>query len=288
VTQSAPPIPASPPARPPFLDAFARILLELRMCVGDRMKAAPALMPLALALLIDGRLHRLSRRFFALAEKALAGTLRPPRARLPRMGNARMGNARMGEAEAGDAAPAASARPRPLDALPRVAGWMLRLCPPIWRTWVPGPMVIGCRFKLDQLVESDAAFRALIASDARFGRVLRPLMHMISPDPLPDWLALPPRPDQARGARAAPGRPRRRRARAAGSAAHPVVQNAPPPTLPPPNPPPADPPPAAPLPNPPLPYALVPDWTPTELTRSPRPARNRYVTGPPMVFRSLW
>jgi hypothetical protein len=287
VTQIAAPATPSPPPRPLFLDAFARILLELRMCVGDRMKAAPALMPLALALLIDGRLQRLQRRFFALAQKALTGTLRAVRVRKP-------GTGRTADPDVAHPPPAAAAaKPLESKSMPRGPGWLLRLCPPIWTTWVQGPLVVGCRLQLERLLDEDAAFRALVTSDRRFARMLRPLMHMMSPDPLPAWLQLPARPRKARRARGRRARERRARERraapetsptqrrqAVGQQRRPVARDAGSA---------APPPPPDPPPTPARPYALVPDWTPTELTRAPRRTwAKRDDPGPPLIFRELW
>jgi hypothetical protein len=299
VTQAAAPATPPPPARPPFLDAFSRILLDLRICVGERMKAAPALMPLALALLLDGRLQRLRNRFVALAERALAGTLRPPRVR-PTRGGPMAGDA------AGDPAGDAPARPGPERlgparlgperlgperlgpemSLSRAAGLLLVLCPRDLRFGPPRPLVSDCRFRLARLIEEDAAFRTLITSDRRFGRLLRPLFHLITAEPLPAWLQLPPRerkprpprdrgagPGVGRGERATPSRRRNTGRRSLQD------RDGGPATTPPP---------VEPAPAQALPYAQIPDWTPTELTREPRPARNRYLTRPPLIFRSLW
>jgi hypothetical protein len=280
VTHTAP---VNPPlARPPFLDAFARILLDTCMCVGERMKAAPALMPLAMAVLIQARLQRLCRSFVALAEKALAGTLRPPRVRKAR-------SAKVVDAAAGDV----PKKPGGTGVLPSAPGWLLRLCPQVMNVAVQRNSVCWCRCLIERLIEENEALRTLIASDPRFARVLRPLLGMMSTDPLPAWLRLPPRPRTLRKQRDPAGR--RDRSGRAGHARSPMGQSpgvrrthadverswveravGPPP------------PPAAPPPAPVLPYAQIPDWTPTELTRSRPTWGRRQVTGPPLVFRSLW
>ena len=55
---------------------------------------------------------------------------------------------------------------------------------------------------LEQMLTTDAEMMALVASDPRFGRILRPLFHMIGRAPPPCVPALPPRPPRVRKPRA--------------------------------------------------------------------------------------
>jgi hypothetical protein len=143
---------------PSATEVFAHILFRLRGAVFDRVRKG---LPNPLAVLIDARLQRIRARFAALAAKFLAGTLTPPRAR-----------------PAGACARAACP-PRAPDPLPRRFGWLLALVPNGYAlSWPPYNAVVAHHQLHDLLRDSDE-MRAMIAADARFGRVLRPLLHML-------------------------------------------------------------------------------------------------------------
>ena len=136
----------------------------------------------ALVALIEGRLRRLQTRFNRLAAALAAGT--PRRALASRAGVA--------------------GRPRPafmgpVLRLPPDPGWLIRLSP-----WT----AIRFAADLEHLLTTDGPTMALVASDARFGRILRPLFHMIGRDPPACVPALPPPAPRARKPRAARARRR--------------------------------------------------------------------------------
>ena len=123
-------------------------------------------LPHPLDVLFCNRVRRLGQRFVAMAEKARAGTLKPPR---PRSATPRK--------------PSVSARP--LDLLPRQRGWVLRM-------GVHSAAVHHIRFQ--NLLTQDAEIMALIAAEPqRCGRILRPLIWMLGITDVPEVLRLPPR-----------------------------------------------------------------------------------------------
>jgi hypothetical protein len=175
--------PATPSDRPDLQTAFKRVLWEINVVISSRARpeGTSPMIPHVLILLIGARLNRLQRRFVALVGKALAGTLRPVRPRVRR------------------AAPRDPAQPaRAPDPLPRGAAWLSRLCPNVWygrHRPIGGAMAALATFVEDERVG------ALLASDPRFGRLLRPLWRMLRSEPPPACLRLPPRPRRTRAPR---------------------------------------------------------------------------------------
>jgi hypothetical protein len=265
MTHSAavPPIAVLPEFPPGALralsDAFSRLVLDVRRSVGDRTRIDLAV---AFAVLIEGRLARLRLRFVALVERAIAGTLTPPRPRPAR------------PAQAGEARPE---KPREKSPFPSRPAWLFRLVPQLWTNWAHPVKLPMCTMRLREMIEGDAALPALLASDARFGRILRPLWNMLTTDAMPEALRLPPRAKQPRPAGAVRRSRRTRGDRVRGASAKPAAAPPPEPPPPPPQPP---------------PYGTMTDWTPTELTRGPRvrTPRDLLADRPPvrLIFRSLW
>ena len=119
--------------------------------------------------LVSNRIGRLGNRFAALYARWQAGTLRPARPRAtPRKPR-----------------PSAS---RPLDCLPRKAGWLGDLLSEAGRrdAWRLAAQVRTA-------VESDPEMQAFLAAAPQAGRLLRPLLRMLQKGPLPEALRLPKR-----------------------------------------------------------------------------------------------
>ena len=146
------PLPPQTPA-----ERFVRIIATL----GAMVAAAGLGGPVILA--IVGRLNRMAQRVTRLAARVAAGTLTPPRRRpaTPRR-----------------TAPARTL-PEPMK-LPRGRAWLVRL--------VQGTAV-GANYV--RILLDDPEMAALIQAAPQIGRTLRPLWHMLSPDPLPRILQRP-------------------------------------------------------------------------------------------------
>lgn len=83
---------------------------------------------------------------------------------------------------------AASATTPSKPTLPRHFGWLSRLL---------GYRIRGHAGQLAHLLLTDPEMTALLAADPRFGRVLRPLCHLLGIQP-PETIRLPPRPKRAK------------------------------------------------------------------------------------------
>ena len=157
----------SPAPLPPLAERFARIIAMLVAMVGARLErpGKPGLAgPLTVA--IANRLAGIRNRLARYAARFRAGTLAPP---CPRP------------------APPRPRRPRGpgrwdhLPRLPRGRMWLVRL--------VPG---IGVGANHLALLLDEPEMQAMLAAAPQVGRTLRPLWHMLSPDPLPPMLRRPP------------------------------------------------------------------------------------------------
>jgi hypothetical protein len=111
-------------------------------------------------MLLHSRLTRLAQRFAALAARAEAGTLRPPRRR------------------SRNKSPPRERQPR----LPQNFAWLIRL--------VPEAACFGSQL---QHLLSQPEMAALLETAPQAGRLLRPLCRMLA-IPVPPALRLPPRP----------------------------------------------------------------------------------------------
>lgn len=153
------PTPSQPPAA-----RFACIVATLCALMAARLgrPGKPGLAgPLILA--VANRLNRMAQRITRLAVRVAAGTLRPPRRR--------------------PAAPRRAATAGTLPErvkLPRRRMWLVRLVP---------EAAVGANYL--QILLDDPEMVALIQAAPQIGRTLRPLWHMLSPDPLPKILQRP-------------------------------------------------------------------------------------------------
>ncbi len=153
---------------------FAAIIRDLSGAAGMRMRADPATVP-KLSLL-QAWLHNTIRRFVALAQRAKAGPLPPPRPRAPRPAP--------GRPEPTPHPP----RPRQPE-MPRQFLWVVRLL---------GVEATGCANQLDYLLK-DPEMQALLRDAPQVGRILRPLYRRLGRKPDPALLPPPPpRPPRAK------------------------------------------------------------------------------------------
>jgi hypothetical protein len=130
--------------------------------------------------LVSNRFGRLGVGFAALYARWQAGTLRRSRRR----------------ASPREPRPSSS---RPLDCLPRKRGWLAEL--------LPRPGCHDARRLTDQLlstVKNDPEMTAFLAAAPQAGRILRPLLRMLTPQKLPGALRLPVGRDSTRRIDAAP------------------------------------------------------------------------------------
>ena len=158
-----------PPVPDHIAGRFAYVIAALRWILFR----FPNWMPGEQNGLVSNRIGRLGNRFAALYARWQAGTLRPARPRAtPRKPR-----------------PSAS---RPLDCLPRKAGWLADLLSEAGRrdAWRLASQVRTA-------VESDPQMQAFLAAAPQAGRLLRPLLRMLQKGPLPEALRLPKRPAPA-------------------------------------------------------------------------------------------
>jgi hypothetical protein len=143
-------------------------LLIRRLCDAVAIQSAkhPFLTPLLV--LVWARLRRISRRFAALVARMEAGHLKPPRPPNPD--------------------PARTRPPRPpppQPPFPSSPGWLLHYV----RLEAAATASL-----IRHMLEHDPEMRALLEAAPQLGRILRPLLGMVSRDPLPARLIRPPRP----------------------------------------------------------------------------------------------
>lgn len=175
---------------PTLATLFRAFVTVLCVAIGDQ--AARDRARNALFLLVGARIDRMIPRLEKLYSRFLAGTLPGPR-----------------PSRAGRAAGPPPQQHPPRQRLPTSRAWLLRAAcqgPP--NSEANGSLrlsivVAGSRLA-HLLARPDMAEFLRAAPQA--GRILRPLWHMLSPDPLPPLLHLPPRPARARPARVRPAR----------------------------------------------------------------------------------
>jgi hypothetical protein len=148
-----------------------------RLCDAVAMQSAKWAYITPLMVLVWGRLRRMSRRFASLAARMEAGRLKPPR---PAVQNADPGKSRPPRP------------PPPWPPVPSTPGWLLH--------YVQLEAAATANI-LRHMLEHDPDMRALLAAAPQLGRILRPLLRMVSPAPLPATLVRPPRPKPAPVAR---------------------------------------------------------------------------------------
>ncbi len=155
---------------PPPRDLTERFdLLIRRLCDAVAIQSArhPFLTPLLV--LVWTRLRRMARRFASLAARMEAGRLKPPR---PTIQNADPDRTR-------------PPRPPPQPPFPSSPGWLLHYV----RLEAAATASL-----IRHMLEHDPEMRALLEAAPQLGRILRPLLGMVSRDPLPARLIRPPPP----------------------------------------------------------------------------------------------
>ncbi len=156
-------------------------LLIRRLCDAVAIQSAKWAYITPLMVLVWGRLRRMSRRFAALAARMEAGRLKPPR---PSVRNPDPGKTRPPRP------------PAPWPPVPSTPGWLLH--------YVQLEAAATANL-LRHMLEHDPEMRALLEAAPQLGRILRPLLRMVSPAPLPATLVRPPRPAPTRVADTARG-----------------------------------------------------------------------------------
>jgi hypothetical protein len=139
-----------------------------RLCDAVAIQSAKWAYITPLMVLVWGRLRRMSRRFASLAARMEAGRLKPPR---PVVENPDPGVTR----------PPRPPPPRP--PFPSSPGWLLH--------YVQLEAAATANL-LRHMIEHDPQMRALLEAAPQLGRILRPLLFMVSPAPLPARLTPPP------------------------------------------------------------------------------------------------
>jgi hypothetical protein len=152
----------TPPAPPGLSQTFGLIIGGLCEAVARRIAADRTAGPLIV--LIVGRLRRIAQRFAALATRAQAGKLKPPRRRKP-----------------------SKRPPRERQRFPESFGWLIRFV----------PYEAACFGSQLQHQLSQPEMMALLEAAPQAGRILRPLCRILQID-LPPTLRLPPRPPRPR------------------------------------------------------------------------------------------
>jgi hypothetical protein len=141
-----------------------------RLCDAVAIQSAKWAYITPLMVLVWGRLRRMSRRFAALAARMEAGRLKPPR---PAVQNPDPGKTRPPRP------------PPPWPPVPGTPGWLLH--------YVQLEAAATANL-IRHMLEHDPEMRALLEAAPQLGRILRPLLRMVSPAPLPARLIRPPRP----------------------------------------------------------------------------------------------
>jgi hypothetical protein len=149
--------------------SFAAILADIRARLFRLMASRPERAPILM--LVHNYLDRTATRLTRLYTLWRAGTLPAPRIEKPRPGRART--------------------PPPLR-LPRQRAWLIRQDQPI----------AVHNSQLRHLL-AQPEFEEFLRAVPRAARLVRPVLHLLAPDPPPPLLALPPRPRKPR-----PPRPR--------------------------------------------------------------------------------
>jgi hypothetical protein len=145
-------------------------LLIRRLCDAVAIQSAKWAYITPLMVLVWGRLRRMSRRFASLVARMEAGRLKPPRPPAP------------------NPDPGKTRPPRPPPSWPPVPsspGWLLH--------YVQLEAAATANL-LRHMIEHDPEMRGLLEAAPQLGRILRPLLRMVSPAPLPARLVPPPRP----------------------------------------------------------------------------------------------
>ncbi len=158
-------------------------LLIRRLCDAVAIQSAKWAYITPLMVLVWSRLRRMSRRFAALAARMEAGRLKPPRPAVPNPDPGRTRPPRP---------------PPPWPPFPSSPGWLLH--------YVQLEAAATANL-LRHMIEHDPEMRALLEAAPQLGRILRPLLRMVSPAPLPARLIRPPRPEAAATARPAAANP---------------------------------------------------------------------------------
>ena len=142
---------------------FSTILAGLHAVIAAKAARDQTLVALVVALC--GRLARMGTRHERLIARWRAGTLPPPRA-------ARPGEARAGEARA----EAQAERAVSIIRFPSAAGWL--------RLKLGYEVSVYGGYLQQQLTEAECA--AFLAACPQAGRILRPLLRMLTADPVPE------------------------------------------------------------------------------------------------------
>ncbi len=144
-----------------------------RLCDAVAIQSAKWAYITPLMVLVWGRLRRMSRRFAALVARMEAGRLKPPRPPAPNPDPGRTRPPRP---------------PPPWPPVPSSPGWLLH--------YVQLEAAATANL-IRHMLEHDPEMRALLEAAPQLGRILRPLLRMVSPAPLPATLVRPPRPKPA-------------------------------------------------------------------------------------------
>jgi hypothetical protein len=153
-------------------------LLIRRLCDAVAIQSAKYAYLTPLMVLVWTRLRRMSRRFANLVARMEAGRLKPPRPAAPR-------NPDPNRTPAARPPPPRPWPPRPWPPVPSSPGWLLH--------YVQLEAAATANL-IRHMLEHDPEMRALLDAAPQLGRILRPLLWMVSLDPLPATLARPPRP----------------------------------------------------------------------------------------------
>ncbi len=145
-------------------------LLIRRLCDAVAIQSAKWAYITPLMVVVWGRLRRMSRRFAALVARMEAGRLKPPRPAAPNPDPGRTRPPRP---------------PPPWPPVPSSPGWLLHYLQ---------LEAAATASLLRHMLEHDPELRALLEAAPQVGRILRPLLRMVSRDPLPTRLMSPPRP----------------------------------------------------------------------------------------------
>jgi hypothetical protein len=141
-----------------------------RLCDAVAMQSAKWAYITPLMVLVWGRLRRMSRRFASLVARMEAGRLKPPRASVQNPDPGR---------------PRPPRPPPPWPPFPSSPGWLLH--------YVQLEAAATANL-IRHMLEHDPEMRALLEAAPQLGRILRPLLRMVSPAPLPTRLIRSPRP----------------------------------------------------------------------------------------------
>ncbi len=174
-----------------------------RLCDAVAIQSAKWAYITPLMVLVWGRLRRMSRRFASLAARMEAGRLKPPRAAVPNPDPDRARPPRP---------------PPPWPPVPSTPGWLLH--------YVQLEAAATANLLL-HMIEHDPEMRALLDAAPRLGRILRPLLRMVSLAPLPATLVRPPRPQPPRPEPPTPRLPLVTTAKAAATVAPTAATTAP-------------------------------------------------------------